>query len=140
LARPLLSQVAKLITRHSTLDITDIARHTHFQRTGLLWSVSSGRSTGFRYAVHTVQPSLYVRRYGGLCCLVRSSIIAHNQDERRVMDSQTRVAVDLDDLPMDVFQLSGNDFEVELLTAGHGMTEATASSNCFCYICCSCCC
>jgi Thiopeptide-type bacteriocin precursor len=56
------------------------------------------------------------------------------------MGIDARVALDLDDLPMDVLQLSDNGIEVESLTAGHGMTEATATSNCFCYICCSCCC
>ncbi|GAB2914385.1 thiomuracin/GE37468 family thiazolyl RiPP peptide [Nonomuraea fastidiosa] len=46
--------------------------------------------------------------------------------------------MDLNDLPMDVFELAGDDLAVESLTAGHGMTEVGASCNCFCYICCSC--
>jgi hypothetical protein len=50
------------------------------------------------------------------------------------------MSIDLDDLPMDVFRLADQGLEVKSLTAGHGMTEMGASSNCFCYICCSCCC
>jgi hypothetical protein len=33
----------------------------------------------------------------------------------------------LDDLPMDVFEIGGAGFTVESLTGGHGMTEAGAS-------------
>ncbi|MET9239209.1 thiomuracin/GE37468 family thiazolyl RiPP peptide [Nonomuraea sp. NPDC003709] len=36
---------------------------------------------------------------------------------------------------MDVFELADDGVAVESLTAGHGMTEAGASCNCFC---CSC--
>ena len=54
------------------------------------------------------------------------------------MSVDKRVAFDLDELPMDVFELTENGFTVESLTAGHGMTEVGASCNCFCYICCSC--
>ncbi|ADG87276.1 hypothetical protein TBS_27130 [Thermobispora bispora] len=46
--------------------------------------------------------------------------------------------MDLNDLPMDVFELADSGVAVESLTAGHGMTEVGASCNCFCYICCSC--
>ncbi|MFI6596586.1 thiomuracin/GE37468 family thiazolyl RiPP peptide [Nonomuraea sp. NPDC050536] len=46
--------------------------------------------------------------------------------------------MDLNDLPMDVFELPEAGTAVESLTAGHGMTEVGASCNCFCYICCSC--
>lgn len=48
------------------------------------------------------------------------------------------LSLDLDDLPMDVFELADSGLGVESLTAGHGMTEVGASCNCFCYICCSC--
>jgi hypothetical protein len=34
---------------------------------------------------------------------------------------------DLDDLPMDVFELSSQGLEVDSLTAGHGMGELSAS-------------
>jgi thiazolylpeptide-type bacteriocin precursor len=46
-----------------------------------------------------------------------------------------RVALDLNDLPMDVFELADQSLAVESLTAGHGMTKMAAS----CPIC-SCCC
>lgn len=46
--------------------------------------------------------------------------------------------LNLDDLPMDVFELAEGGGAVESLTAGHGMPEVGASCNCFCYICCSC--
>lgn len=46
--------------------------------------------------------------------------------------------LNLDDLPMDVFELAEGGAAVESLTAGHGMPEVGASCNCFCYICCSC--
>jgi len=44
--------------------------------------------------------------------------------------------INLDDLPMSVFEVD-QDQAVESLTAGHGMPEVGASTNCFCYICCS---
>jgi Thiopeptide-type bacteriocin precursor len=56
------------------------------------------------------------------------------------MSVSQKVALDLENLPMDVFELANDGLAVESLTAGHGMVEANASSNCFCYICCSCCC
>ena len=46
--------------------------------------------------------------------------------------------IDVEDLPMDVFEVADGGLTVESLTAGHGMTEMGASCNCFCYICCSC--
>jgi hypothetical protein len=42
------------------------------------------------------------------------------------------------DLPMDVFEVVEQGGKVESLTADHGMPEVGASTNCFCYICCSC--
>jgi hypothetical protein len=48
------------------------------------------------------------------------------------------VTLDLDDLPMDVFELTEQG-SVESLTAGHGMTPMAASV-CVCFTClCSCC-
>jgi len=55
------------------------------------------------------------------------------------MAVDTRVTLDLDDLPMDVFELTEQGLVVESLTTGHGTTPADASS----FICsgsiCSCC-
>jgi len=44
------------------------------------------------------------------------------------------VSLDLDDLPMDVFELADHGLVVESLTAGHGMTEMAASC-CSCTLC-----
>ncbi|EYT51399.1 MULTISPECIES: thiomuracin/GE37468 family thiazolyl RiPP peptide [Kocuria] len=49
-----------------------------------------------------------------------------------------RKPTDLVDLPMDVFELEDQGMDITSLTAGHGMTEVGASTNCFCYPCCSC--
>jgi hypothetical protein len=46
--------------------------------------------------------------------------------------------IDLGDLPMSVFEVEDSGLAVDSLTAGHGMPEVGASTNCFCYICCSC--
>jgi hypothetical protein len=43
------------------------------------------------------------------------------------MSIEEKVAFDLDDLPMDVFELADLDLEVESLTAGHGMESMGAS-------------
>ena len=54
-----------------------------------------------------------------------------------------KVALDLDDLPMDVFELANQGLVVESLTAGHGATKMTASSGdgtCSCCLSCFCCC
>ena len=56
--------------------------------------------------------------------------------EREMDESMT--PLDVDDLPMDVFEVTDGGLTIESLTAGHGMTEMGASCNCFCYICCSC--
>jgi hypothetical protein len=50
------------------------------------------------------------------------------------MSIDKRLALDLEDLPMDVFELAENGLTVESLTAGHGMTEIGASclSGCDC--------
>jgi len=48
------------------------------------------------------------------------------------------VALDLDDLPMDVFELANRGLEVESLTAGHGTTKmATSFGSCICSCCCT---
>jgi hypothetical protein len=39
------------------------------------------------------------------------------------MSVDRRIALNLDDLPMDVFELANQGLEVESLTAGHGMTQ-----------------
>jgi hypothetical protein len=54
------------------------------------------------------------------------------------MTVNTQVDLDLDDLPLDVFELSEQGLVVESLTAGHGMTPVGASPCCSTY-CCSCC-
>jgi hypothetical protein len=52
------------------------------------------------------------------------------------MSVDQRVAVGLDDLPVDIFELADQGLVVESLTAGHGMTEMSGS--CFCSLsCCS---
>lgn len=43
-----------------------------------------------------------------------------------------RIALDLEALPMDVFDVAGG-ATVESLTAGHGMTEVAASCSCYWY-------
>jgi hypothetical protein len=49
-----------------------------------------------------------------------------------------KVDIDLDDLPMDVFELPDHGLTAESLTAGHGMHEMAAScpspcgKTCFC--------
>jgi hypothetical protein len=47
------------------------------------------------------------------------------------------VALNLDDLPMDVFELADQGLAVESLTAGHG-TTAPAATCCCCVSCCCC--
>jgi hypothetical protein len=54
------------------------------------------------------------------------------------MKDESMTPLDVDDLPMDVFEVTDGGLTIESLTAGHGMTEMGASCNCFCYICCSC--
>lgn len=47
----------------------------------------------------------------------------------------------LDDLPVDVFEVGGSGLTVESLTGGHGMTETGASCLCPCFcrgVVCSC--
>jgi len=46
--------------------------------------------------------------------------------------------LNLEDLPMDVFEMADSGMEIESLTAGHGMPEVGASCNCVCGFCCSC--
>ena len=42
------------------------------------------------------------------------------------------------DVPLNVFELEKAGVEVNALNSGHGMGEVGASTNCFCYVCCSC--
>jgi hypothetical protein len=58
--------------------------------------------------------------------------------KEREMKDESKTPLDVDDLPMDVFEVTDGGLTIESLTAGHGMTEMGASCNCFCYICCSC--
>jgi Thiopeptide-type bacteriocin precursor len=58
--------------------------------------------------------------------------------KEREMKDESMTPLDVDDLPMDVFEVTDGGLTIESLTAGHGMTEMGASCNCFCYICCSC--
>ena len=51
-----------------------------------------------------------------------------------------KVALDLNDLPMDVFELTGQGLVVESLTAGHGTTKMGASQDGSGSCCCFCCC
>jgi thiazolylpeptide-type bacteriocin precursor len=55
------------------------------------------------------------------------------------MAISNKVAFDLNDLPMDVFELADRGVAVESLTAGHGTMENGASclSGCSCCCCCS---
>lgn len=47
-----------------------------------------------------------------------------------------KVALGLDDLPMDVFELANEGLVVESLTAGHGTTQmATSFGSCICSCC-----
>jgi hypothetical protein len=52
------------------------------------------------------------------------------------MSVDQMVALDLDDLPMDVFELADRGLAVESLTTGHGGTAMAASC---CLLVCSCC-
>jgi hypothetical protein len=54
------------------------------------------------------------------------------------MSVDQRVALDLDDLSMDVFELADQGLEVESLTDGHGTTKMGTSCALICV--CSCCC
>jgi hypothetical protein len=51
------------------------------------------------------------------------------------MSVDQMVALDLDELPMDVFELADQGLVVESLTSGHGITKMAAS----CSVLCSCC-
>jgi hypothetical protein len=51
------------------------------------------------------------------------------------MSVDKRVALDLDDLPMDVFELADQGLEVESLTGRHGMTGMGVFCVCFCSCC-----
>lgn len=45
-------------------------------------------------------------------------------------ETNDKVGMNFDDLPMDVFELADSDIKVESLTAGHGMGELDASGPC----------
>ena len=47
---------------------------------------------------------------------------------------EKKISFDLDDLPVDVFDVAGAGLTVESLTDGHGMTEVGASLP-FCFCC-----
>lgn len=53
------------------------------------------------------------------------------------MNSGKNIDLDLDDLSMDVFELSEQGLAIDSLTAGHGMGELDASGPCS-IGCCSC--
>jgi len=53
---------------------------------------------------------------------------------------QDSLAYDLDDLAIDVFQISEDGLVVESFTEGHGMTETAASPCCCPRLCSSSCC
>jgi hypothetical protein len=55
-----------------------------------------------------------------------------------VMSVEQRVALDLDDLPIDIFELADQGLAVESLTTGHAITKMAAAS--LCPVACSCCC
>ena len=55
----------------------------------------------------------------------------------QLSEAPSSAALDLDDLPVDVFELADHGLTVESLTAGHGMPELGAS-NCVCGSCCCC--
>jgi hypothetical protein len=48
------------------------------------------------------------------------------------MNVSKELDFELEDLPVDVFELDGSGLTVESLTAGHGMAELGASSICTC--------
>ncbi|GCB51565.1 thiomuracin/GE37468 family thiazolyl RiPP peptide [Streptomyces sp. NL15-2K] len=54
------------------------------------------------------------------------------------MGNNEEYFVEIDDLSIDVFDVVEQGGAVTALTADHGMPEVGASTNCFCYICCSC--
>jgi thiazolylpeptide-type bacteriocin precursor len=54
-----------------------------------------------------------------------------------IMAVEKKVALDLEDLPLDVFELADRAEEVESLTGGHGLAETAASfPSCGCSCCC----
>ncbi|MEU6554351.1 thiomuracin/GE37468 family thiazolyl RiPP peptide [Streptomyces sp. NPDC046915] len=54
------------------------------------------------------------------------------------MGNNEEYFVDVNDLSIDVFDVVEQGGAVTALTADHGMPEVGSSTNCFCYICCSC--
>jgi Thiopeptide-type bacteriocin precursor len=54
------------------------------------------------------------------------------------VNEDQHVPHDLDDLPIDIFELADSGFEIESLTAGHGMTEVGASCSCSAFCACAC--
>lgn len=55
------------------------------------------------------------------------------------MSGPDRLEFNLDDVPMDVFDLADSGLEIESLTGGHGLPENGASCFCSCSPTCSTC-
>jgi hypothetical protein len=55
------------------------------------------------------------------------------------MNQTAQLNFDLDDLPVDVFDLDGTGLTIDSLTAGHGMGELNASLACGCGPCATAC-
>jgi hypothetical protein len=51
------------------------------------------------------------------------------------MNISNELDLELDDLPVDVFDLSGTGLTIDLLTEGHGMAELAASCSAAAYPC-----
>ena len=58
----------------------------------------------------------------------KSRSTKENNWEGNIMQHTDGPSFDLDDLPMEVFELTDRGLTVETLTAGHGLTEYGASS------------
>jgi hypothetical protein len=52
------------------------------------------------------------------------------------IDKDEPATLDLNDLPMDVFELADRGLTVESLTAGHGMTKFEGRADVCCDVCC----
>jgi hypothetical protein len=51
------------------------------------------------------------------------------------MSISDKLGFDLEEVPMDVFDLSASGLEIESLTGGHGLPENGASCLCSCHPC-----
>jgi hypothetical protein len=74
----------------------------------------------------------------GCCDHAKKARYPYPQEKDAYMSVDQKVALGLDDLPMDVFELVDQGLAVESLTVGHGVTEMAASSV-VCSCACSCC-